>query len=166
MVDHQILFTHLQHHLHVNSMALTWFKAYFTDHAKSTLDKIRVQQNNAIRAVLCAEFRTPCVKLYHDAKLEPVSVCMKKTLCKIVYKGLNNIGAPIYNAMFNYDVSTRNLRSSDKLLAIVPKVNTKFGEHNMLFRGPIYWNQLPLHIKASSSFEQFKVAIKAYDGFD
>ena len=71
---------------------------------------------------------------------------MKKTLVKIVYKGLNNTGAPIYN-MFNFKVSSHTLKSADKLLATIFKVNTKFGEHNMLYRGPVYWNQLPQNIK-------------------
>ncbi len=46
---------------------------------------------------------------------------MKKTVVKIVYKGLNNIGAPIYNNMFEYNVPNRELRSSDQYLANVPK---------------------------------------------
>ena len=133
--------------------------------AKCVIDKLKVEQNNAIRAVLKDDCRTPCVKLYRDAEVDPIDVAMKKTVCKIVYKGINDIGAPIYNEMFTYDVPNRDLRSSDKLLAKIPKVNTKFGEHNVAYRGPVYWNQLPLHIKSCSSFEQFKGALKSYNGF-
>ena len=32
--------------------------------SKGVIDRIKVQQNNAVRAVLNAEYKTPCVKLY------------------------------------------------------------------------------------------------------
>ncbi len=133
--------------------------------SKTLINKLIVQQNNALRAVLDTDCYTPRAKLYTEAGVDPVDVIMKKTLVKLVYKGLHNIGAPIYNSMFNYSTATRDLRSNDLLLAIVPKVNTKFGENNMSYRGPIYYNSLPYHIKSCSSFECFKCAIKKYDGY-
>ena len=133
--------------------------------SKGTIDKIKVQQNNAMRAVLKAECRTSCIKLYQDSGVDPIDVSMKKTIVKIMYKGLNDIGAPVFNNMFNYEQHSRELRSSDKLLADVPRTNTKFGEHNVAYRGPIYWNLLPLAIKSLLTFEQFKTAIKSYAGF-
>ena len=89
----------------------------------------------------------------------------KKTVCNIVYKGLNDIGAPVYNEMFVYDVPSRNLRSTDKLLAKIPYTNTKFGEHNIAYRGPVYWNLLPLNVKSCVSFDQFKSSLKSYTDF-
>ncbi len=133
--------------------------------SKVLIDKLIVHQNNALRAVLFTDCRTPRVKLYADTGVDPLDVSMKKTLVKIVYKGLHDIGAPVYNGMFNFTNSSRDLRSNDLLLAAVPKVNTKFGEHNMAYRGPVYWNSLPFHIKSCPSFECFKTAIKKYDGF-
>ena len=112
-----------------------------------------------------ADYRTPCVKLYQDAGVDPIDVCMKKTVCKLVYKGINNIGAPVYNDMFSYDIPGRNLPSADKLLANIPRIKTKFGEHNVAYRGPVYWNCLPLNIKSYTSFEQFKTVLKPYTGF-
>ena len=91
---------------------------------------------------------------------------MKKSLCNIVYQGLNNIGAPVYNDMFNYAAPTWDLRSADQLLAVVPICRTKFGENNMAYRGAIYWNQLPLNIKQSNSLDSFKRKMKDYPGFD
>ncbi len=132
---------------------------------KYTLDKLKVQQNNAVRAVLKADSRTPCVKLYHDTGIDPVEVSMKKTIVKMVYQGLNNIGAPVYNTLFNFESYQRELRNSNKLLAEVPRTNTKFGEHNLAFRGSKDWNTLPLPLKSTPTYDQFKSAIKKYDGF-
>ena len=113
-------------------------------------------------AVLYADYKTTRVKLYNDAKVDAIDVSMKKTVVKIVYKGLNNIGAPVYNNMFNYNISSCDLRSSDALLAIVLNIRTKFGEYNLAYRGPVYRNSLPLHIKACPTFELFKAALKNY----
>ena len=132
---------------------------------KQLLDKFKVQHSNALWAVLKADYRTLSAKLYNDAHVDPVNVTMKQTIVKIVYKGLNDIRAPIYSTMFNYAEYSRDLYSSDKLLASVPKCRTKFGERNAKFWGPSYWNQLPIWIKNCSSYEQFKEAIKKYDGF-
>ena len=121
--------------------------------AKGTIDKIKVQQNNAARAVLKADSRTSCVKLYQESDIDPVEVSMKKMIVKIVYKGLNDIGAPVYNDMFNYETYSQELRNSDKLIAEIPRTNTKFGEHNVAFRGPTYWNLLPLSLKSLTSFD-------------
>ena len=132
---------------------------------KSILDRSRVHQNNALRAVLKADFMCPSSTLTTQTKVEPVHVMMIKWTCKLVYKGLHNIGAPIYNEMFNYTENVRSLRSTDQLLACIPKTNTRFAENNVRYRGPIHWNSLPLCLKQSPSFEQFKKGVKEYCGF-
>ena len=132
---------------------------------KGVIDKIKVQQNNAVRAVLKAEYRTSCLKLYQDSGIDPIDVSMKKTLVKIVYMGLNNIGAAIYNNMFNFKDHRRELRSSDKLIATIPNMNMTFVEHNVAYRGPMYWNWLPYNIESSPTFDQCKAAVKSYNGF-
>ena len=127
---------------------------------------LQVQQNNALRAVLKRDYMHSSAQLYVDAAKDKVTVTMKKSLCNIVYQGINNIGASVYNEMFNYAPSSRDLRSSDQLLAEVPKCRTKFGENNMAYRGAVYWNQLPLHIKQAATLDTFKRKMKVYPGFD
>ena len=133
--------------------------------SKTLIDKLIVQQNNALRAVMYTDCSTPRAILYAVTGIDPIDMNMKKTLVKIVYKGLHKIGAPVYNNMYNFSCATRDLRSNDLLLANVPRVNTKFGENNMAFRGSVYYNSLPYHIKSAPSYESFKLAIKKYDGF-
>ena len=78
----------------------------------------RTQSIN-LRTFLKVEYITSRVKLYQDAGIDPIDVSMKKTIVKIVYKGLNDIGAPVYDSMFNYEVQSRELRSSGKLIAAI-----------------------------------------------
>ena len=127
--------------------------------------KLQVQQNNALRAVLKADYDVPTAKLYIDACVDTIDVCMKKTACKIVYRGIREMGPPIYNKLFSLSVPGRDLRSSELPNAVVPKCRTKFGEHNVAYRGPVYWNQLPINIRMSESLEQFKGSVNKYDGF-
>ncbi len=103
-------------------------------------NRLQVQQNNALRAVLKKDYMHSSSQSFAEAEKDRVTVTMKKSLCNIVYQGINNIGAPVYNDMFNYAVKLRDLRSSDQLLAEVPKCRTKIVENNMAYRGAIYWN--------------------------
>ena len=63
--------------------------------------KLQVQQNGALRAVLRADSNIPSVELYLDANVDAVEVFIKKTTCKIVYYGINDVGPPVYNKLFN-----------------------------------------------------------------
>ena len=129
-------------------------------------NQLQVQQNNALRAVLKWDYMHSSAQLYAEAETDQVTTTMKKSLCNIVYQGINNIGAPVYNDMFNYALPSRELRSGDLMLAEVPKCRTKFGENNMAYCGAIYWIQLPLHIKQSESLDAFKRQMKTYSSFD
>ena len=45
---------------------------------------------------------------------------MIKTTCKLVFRGINNLGPPIYDKRFNLAVPNRDLRSSEMPNAVVP----------------------------------------------
>ena len=127
--------------------------------------KLQTQQNSALRAVCNVDYGYPTAKLFSDVSVDNVSVCMMKTCCKIVYRGLNNMGPPAINDMFEYYTPSRELRSGEALLATVQRCKTQFGTKNLRIRGPSYWNQLPHSIKCSTSIDTFKQNIKAYTGF-
>ncbi len=133
--------------------------------SKTNKNKLQIQHNNALRAVLRADYDIPTAKLYSDARVDNIETCMKKTTCKIVYKGINNMGPPVYEKFFTLSVPNCELRSSEIPNAVVPTCRTKFGEHNVAFRGPIYWNQLPIVLRLSETLDQFKNAVNKYDGF-
>ncbi len=111
------------------------------------MTKLQIQQNNAFRAVLCADYDTPTVKLYRDANVDNVDVCMKKTTCKIVYWGINNLGPPIYNKLSNISIPNRELCSSGVPSAHVPRCRSMFGYYNVAYHGPVYYNSVPVSIR-------------------
>ena len=127
--------------------------------------KLQVQQNSALRAVCNVDYGYPTAKLFSDMGVITVSVCMMKSSCKIVYRGLSNMVPPAINDMFEYYNPPRDLRSSNTMLATVPKCNTQIGTKNLRVRGPTYWNLLPCSIKASNLMNVLKQNIKSYQGF-
>ena len=133
--------------------------------SKTNRNKLQIQQNNALRAVLRADYDIPTAKLHTDAGVDTVETCMKKTTCKIVYRGIHNLGPPIYDTLFNLAIPNRDLRSSDIPNAEILTCRTRFGEHNVAYRGPTYYNQLPITLRMSQSMDQFKNTVNKYDGF-
>ena len=108
------------------------YRNFALDGASQTLkQRLQVQQNKAMRAVLKHDYLYPSAQLYIEARVDKVSVTIKKSLCNIVYQGVNKVGAEVYNSMFNLETSARDLRSNDQMLVSVPKCRTKFGENNM-----------------------------------
>ena len=145
---------------------ITLFHQFVIDGASVTEKrKLQVQQNSALRAVCNVDYGYPTAKQFSDVGIDNVSVCMMKTSCKIVYRGLNNMGPPAINDMFDYYNPPRDLRSSSSMLAIVSKCNTQFGTKNLKVRGSTYWNLLPYAIKISNSMNAFKENFKSYTGF-
>ena len=127
--------------------------------------KLQVQQNSALRAVCNADYGCSTAKLLSDVGVDSVNVSIKKASCKLVYKGLNNMGPKALNDMFSYHIPTRDLRSINAQLSEVPRCKTQFGTKNLAVRGAGYWNVLPYHIKVIATLEIFKQNIKLYTGF-
>ena len=128
-------------------------------------DKLTVQQNGALNAVLVADYSIPTSKLYVDADVDTVEVCMKKTTCKIVYRGKSSVGPPVYNRILHIAIPNHDLRSSDVLNAYTPICRTKFGEFNATYRASVYWNQIAVDIQCAKTLDQYKKAINKNDGF-
>ncbi len=128
--------------------------------------KLQIQQNTALRAVCKADYAFSTAKLLSAVGVDSVQTCMKKTTCKIVHKGLYNLGPPALNDMFNHYEPARQRRSSTACLVDIPHCQTQFGMKNIAVRGAKYSNMLPLEIKTCPVTDNFKAMIKKYPGFD
>ena len=88
----------------------------------------------------------------------------KKSACKIVYKGVNNICPENINHYFTVHSSDRDSKSNNLLCVDIPKPNTIFGDKNFFISGGQLWNSIPEDIKRSVSGDAFKSRIKSYLG--
>ncbi len=128
--------------------------------------KLQTQQNAALCAVCNVDYSYPTAKLFSDIGVDTVQTCMMKTTCKLVYKGMYNMGPNVLNEMFVLHEPIRELRSSHTMSCEVARCHTQFGMKNVAVRGARYWNMLPYDIKSSNMPDMFKERVKKYTGFD
>lgn len=82
--------------------------------------------------------------------------------CCLMYKCVHKISpAILYDKLvFVDDVSTRNTRSSDKLLLRLPKCRTAFYQKSFVYTGSVNWNQLPNSVRFANNIRVFKSYLK------
>ena len=93
----------------------------------------------------------------------PVHYRIQYKILLLTYKALNNT-APVYiSDLINLKVSSRVLRSNDKILLHVPRSNRKtYGDRAFSRTAPFAWNNVPLEVRQSPSLDIFKKRIKTY----
>ena len=104
---------------------------------------------------------TPVLKSLHWL---PIEARLQFKILITVFKGLNNIDAPIYIKELLVPLnSTRTLRSSTKNLLKVPKSRTKtYGDRAFSVIGPVLWNKLPDELRHELSLNSFKYKLKTF----
>ena len=95
----------------------------------------------------------------------PIRSRVQFKILTIMYK-ITNGTAPSYlsNLVTLRPRSSRNLRSNEEeLMYIVPRTKYKtFAYRSFSVQGPTLWNQLPVNIKTSTSFQTFKKSLKTF----
>ena len=100
---------------------------------------------------------TPVLKPLHWL---PIEARLQIKIFITVFKGLNNIDAPIYIKEL---LVPRALRSSTKNLLKVPKSRTKtHGDRAFYVTGPVLWNKLPDELRHELSLNSFKSKLKTF----
>ena len=130
--------------------------------SKKNKDKLQISQNAALRAVKRCPMDYPLSRLHNELEIDTLEVCRQKSTLKMVYRGLNDLGPPSLNSIFKTYIPTRTLRSENQLLILPPKTNLIFTECDISHRGCIYWNQVPIETKHSTSIDTFKCKLKKY----
>ena len=104
---------------------------------------------------------TPVLKSLHWL---PIEARLQFKILITVFKGLNNIDAPIYIKELLVPLnSTRTLRSSTKNLLKAPKSRTKtYGDRAFSVIGPVLWNKLPDELRHELSLNSFKSKLKTF----
>ena len=93
----------------------------------------------------------------------PVQYRVKFKILLLVYKSLINKGPAYLKELLIPCVPSRSLRSTNSNCLVVPRTRLKtYGDRAFRVIGPKLWNQLPNHIKNSSSVSAFKRSLKTY----
>lgn len=115
------------------------------------------------RSVPCLECPPKTASLPLLQQLHWLPVC-KRVQFKIsctVHKALYNNG-PLYLAnKCNHYIASRTLRSGAKSLHLVPWVRkSRLGGKAFSYLAPLYWNQLPIHLRQCPDYLRFRKLLK------
>ncbi len=124
--------------------------------------KLQVVQNKCLRICLNAEPRASVRNLHERAKLPLLGDRRKMHTCKFVFDGLYNRSSDNVNGMFSFVNETHdvNTRASTDAKVTVPQVNLQVCKNNVRYRGPKYFNDLPVEIRTAPSTDSFKSRTK------
>ncbi len=124
--------------------------------------KLQTIQNASLRAIKRTKLEYPVSRLHDELKIDFLEDSRKKSTLKMVYRGVNNIGPPVLNKLFEKYQPSRHLRSEKLNSVIIPKTRLKFSERDIAVRGGMYWNDTSIVITESESLEILKSRLKSY----
>lgn len=160
-------FLHRQHfetviHAFVTTR-LDYCNALYMGVSGSSIARLQLVQNAAARLLTGtrkSEHITPILASLHWL---PVHFRIHFKILLFAFKAQNGL-APVYlSELLHPYTPTRSLRSADQLLLRVPKTRRKLrGDRAFATAAPKLWNELPLHIRQSSSVATFKSLLKTH----
>jgi len=134
-------------------------------HGRTNIKRLQLVQNSVARAVLnnCPDLSTS--ELLHSLHWLPGESRIVFKIAAITYKVLTT-GQPNYlRELLNYYTPHRTLRSANQQLLEQPCVSTEFGKRSFSYLSPKIWNNLPLEIRLSSTYQfyhTFKIRLNSF----
>ena len=83
----------------------------------------------------------------------------------MVFKILTDIKYTKLRARFQFvkDLSQRQIRLSDTNSLYICKPNLEMTKRSFVYRGSLYWNSLPVHVREMANLTDFKLALDHYE---
>ncbi len=129
---------------------------------KKLLNRLQYVQNSMARMITSTrkyDHITPVLKELHWL---PITARINFKVLLITYKCLNGL-APEYLSELLKPFDTQGMRSTEQGLLLIPRTHlVTYGDRAFSRAAPYLWNQLPRHIRNSSSVNVFKSRLKTY----
>ena len=130
---------------------------------RSDLDKLQRTMNSAARLITGIKKYEHISDALRNLHWLPIECRIKFKILLTVYKSLNGLAPDYLSALIDVRRPTRSLRSSDKLLLNVPKINTvTYGQPAFSYVAATLWNSIPDNIRNSVTVEIFKTRLKTF----
>jgi hypothetical protein len=128
--------------------------------SESNLDKLQRVQNDLARVVLREPWGCHTTPLLRDLHWLPIRHRIKYKVALMTYK-VRHSKEPgyLYSTLHDY-IPTRVLRSRDKHLLEVPKLNTAKASRAFRNAAPVVWNSLTMGTRCATSPGSFKKLLK------
>ena len=130
---------------------------------RSDLDKLQRTMNSAARLITGIKKYEHISDALRNLHWLPIECRIKFKILLMVYKSLNGLAPDYLSALIDVRRPTRSLRSSNKLLLNVPKINTAtYGQRAFSYVAATLWNSIPDNIRNSVTVEIFKTRLKTF----
>ena len=127
------------------------------------LKKLQRIQNCAARLVLNVSYNVPSQDCLEKLHWLPIKSRIEYKMLMIIFKSLLGLTPTYIQDMLIQYIPPRRLRSSDKLLLVVPKSNlVSCGDRAFSVAGPKLWNNLPNELRCLKTVDSFKSKLKTY----
>ena len=128
------------------------------------LHKVQMIQNTAARLVLRVKRRehiTPSLEKLHWLPVKQRAIFK---ILLLAYKALNGMAPAYMSDLVKLYIPTRALRSASQSLLCAPfSSSTKFyGDRTFCHAAATLWNNLPFHVRCSTSLSMFKSRLKTH----
>ncbi len=131
--------------------------------SKQTLQRLQLIQNTAARIVSRtsrSSHISPVLKALHWL---PVESRIKHKLLCLTYKCQHGLAPAYLSNLLQSHKPTRSLRSANQHLLTVPQYKlSSYGLRSFSVAAPKLWNDLPLPIRLSPTFQTFKARLKTH----
>ena len=118
-------------------------------------EKLQKLQKRAARVITCSCYDAHTKPIFNKLGWVNLITKRKKQKAVMMYKTLNNLTPDYLKEMFTQKHTSHSLRDSEKKLAI-PQPRTDYRKRSFSYSGSVLWNELPTHLRLSSSLSQFK----------
>jgi len=129
--------------------------------SQQNINKLQRIQNYAARLVLCNNNISGSDSLLQLHWL-PMPKRIDFKIATVTYKLLNCQQPSYLRSLINYDVPIRQLRSSALQKLHQPTVRKAIGDRAFSSASPSVWNNIPLPIRSTQSFDSFKRLLKTF----
>ena len=130
---------------------------------KNQIEKLQRVQNCAGRLVVNARRHDHITPVLKDLHWLPVDQRIVFKILLFTYKALNGLAPSYLSDLVKFYAPERNLRSSSQNFLAVPFSKTKsYGDRAFSVCAPTLWNDLPLQLTSSASFNILKSNLKTF----
>ncbi len=114
----------------------------------STLRKVQIQQNRALKILHNKDCHTPTKSLHKELNLLLVEDIYKLGVLNFVHKQQNNLLPNVFSEFYieNANIHSHKTRQSHGLLVINP--TNKFGQLRIIYQGTFLWNSIPAQLRS------------------